>query len=82
MIEERRSRVRADQAWLSPPNPSTNQNTASEAQHKGTATWFFEGDISKEWKSKSSTSPLLWIYGKRNHFVPCLLPDIDCFYLL
>ena len=64
MIEERRKRVREDRAWLSPPDPSINHNIASNAQHQGTATWFFEGDIFTEWKSKS-TGPLLWIYGKR-----------------
>ena len=67
MIEESRSRVRADRAWLSAPDASTNHNFASRAQQKGTATWFFKGDLSKEWKSKSTTS-LLWIHGKRVSF--------------
>ena len=31
--------------------------------------WFFEGSISREWKSKSTTS-LLWIHGKRASFFP------------
>ncbi|KAF8267871.1 hypothetical protein EI94DRAFT_1254932 [Lactarius quietus] len=62
--ENRRGQVRADnRAWLSPPDPSTNQNIAYSAQHEGTATWFFQGSIFIEWKSKSSTS-LLWIHGK------------------
>jgi len=30
------------QHWLSPPDPSTNQNFVRKARHKGTATWFFE----------------------------------------
>ena len=64
IIEERRTRVRADRAWLSPPDPSTNQNIAYDAQHEGTAKWFFEGNISTEWKTKPTTS-LLWIHGKR-----------------
>ena len=64
MIQLRRKRVREDRAWLSPPDPSTNQHIAHNAQHQGTATWFFEGDIFTEWKSKSTAS-LLWIYGKR-----------------
>ncbi|KAN0138119.1 Ankyrin repeat-containing domain protein [Lactarius tabidus] len=64
MDEERRTRVRADhRKWLSPPDPSTNQNIASGTQHEGTATWFFRGSIFVEWKSKSTTS-LLWIHGK------------------
>ena len=65
MIEESRKRVREDRAWLSSSDPSTNQNTASNAQHEGTAKWFFEGNISAEWKSKPS---LLWIHGKRALF--------------
>ncbi|KAF8257082.1 hypothetical protein EI94DRAFT_81395 [Lactarius quietus] len=62
-IEENRRRVREDRKWLSPPDPSTNQNIATNLQHEGTAAWFFKGNISKEWKSKPSTS-LLWIHGK------------------
>ena len=65
MIEESRKRVRKDRAWLSSSDPSTNQNIASNAQHEGTAKWFFEGNISAEWKSKPS---LLWIHGKRALF--------------
>ena len=48
--------------WLSPPDPSTNHNTAHNARHEGTATWFFDGGIYKHWKSNPS---LLWIHGKR-----------------
>ena len=48
--------------WLSPPDPSTNHNIACGTHHKKTATWFFEGNIYKEWRSKGS---LLWIHGKR-----------------
>ncbi|KAI0269058.1 hypothetical protein BGY98DRAFT_1190402, partial [Russula aff. rugulosa BPL654] len=47
--------------WLSPPDPSTNHNIACGTHHKKTATWFFQGSIYKEWKSKGS---LLWIHGK------------------
>ncbi|KAH9166809.1 hypothetical protein EDB89DRAFT_1857067, partial [Lactarius sanguifluus] len=58
------SRARKDhRAWLSPPDPSTNQNIACTTQHEGTATWFFQGGIFMEWKSKATTS-LLWIHGK------------------
>ena len=57
--------------WLSPPDPSTNHNIACGTHHKKTATWFFEGNIYREWKSRGS---LLWIHGKRT---PCpnLLSD-------
>src|SRR6266852_5540427 len=48
--------------WLSPPDPSTNHNIACGIHHKKTATWFFEGNIYQEWKSKGS---LLWVHGKR-----------------
>ncbi len=51
--------------WLSPPDPSTNHNIACDTHHKKTATWFFEGSIYQEWKSKSS---LLWVHGKRASF--------------
>jgi hypothetical protein len=51
--------------WLSPPNPSTNHNTACGTYHKTTATWFLQGSIFREWKS---TGSLLWIHGKR---APC-----------
>ncbi|KAF8496468.1 hypothetical protein F5888DRAFT_1804158 [Russula emetica] len=47
--------------WLCPPDPSTNYNIAYSAHHEGTATWFFQGNIFKEWKSSGS---LLWIHGK------------------
>ncbi|KAF8496224.1 hypothetical protein F5888DRAFT_1946627, partial [Russula emetica] len=47
--------------WLSPPDPSTNHNIACDTHHKKAATWFFEGNIYQEWKSKGS---LLWIHGK------------------
>jgi hypothetical protein len=52
--------------WLSPPDPSTNHNIACGTHHKKTATWFFQGSIFREWKSRGS---LLWIHGKR---APCL----------
>ena len=49
--------------WLLPPDPSTNYNIASSAHHEQTATWFFNGNTYKEWKSVGSKS-LLWIHGK------------------
>ena len=51
--------------WLSPTDSSTNHNIACDIHHKKTATWFFEGNIYKEWRSKGS---LMWIHGKR---APC-----------
>jgi hypothetical protein len=49
-------------SWLSPPDSSTNHNISRNAHHEGTATWFFEGGIYKEWRS---TPSLLWVHGKR-----------------
>ena len=57
--------------WLSPPDPSTNHNIACDTHHKKPATWFFEGNIYLEWKSKGS---LLWVYGKRT-LCPIFLSD-------
>jgi len=48
--------------WLSPSDPSINHNIASKAHHDGTAQWFFQGRIFKEWKSAAS---FLWVHGKR-----------------
>jgi hypothetical protein len=55
------------QYWLSPPNPSTNQNFVRKARHKDTSAWFFESSVLAEWKAKGS---LLWIHGKRSSFNP------------
>ena len=49
------------QGWLTPPDPSTNHNTACGAQHERTAVWVFSEDIYKKWESSGS---LLWIHGK------------------
>jgi hypothetical protein len=49
-------------SWLSPPDSSTNHNISRNAHHEGTATWFFQGSIYKEWRS---TPSLLWVHGKR-----------------
>ncbi|KAF8263891.1 hypothetical protein EI94DRAFT_549036 [Lactarius quietus] len=64
-MEESRRR---DKEWLSPPDPSTNQNKhiASQARRESSATWIFEENIFMEWNlwgSKSTTS-FLWIHGK------------------
>jgi hypothetical protein len=61
--------------WLSPPDPSTSHNVACSAHHEGTATWFFNGNTYKEWKSLGSESEsLLWIHGKR---APLSIPPPD-----
>jgi hypothetical protein len=48
--------------WLSPPDPSTNHNIASQLRHDGTSQWFCQSNIFREWKF---TASLLWIHGKR-----------------
>ncbi|KAH9031256.1 hypothetical protein EDB84DRAFT_174018 [Lactarius hengduanensis] len=47
--------------WLSPPDSYTNYNIACKAHYEGTAAWFFEDPIFKDWMS---TGSLLWIHGK------------------
>ncbi|KAH9056836.1 hypothetical protein EDB87DRAFT_1165885 [Lactarius vividus] len=47
--------------WFSPPDPSVNYNIAREAYQEGTAAWFLQGGIFKEWELVGS---LLWIHGK------------------
>ena len=59
--------------WLSPPDQSTNHIIARKFRHNGTARWFFEGSIFKEWKSESTGS--LWIHGKRASLWPPSLRD-------
>lgn len=39
-----------------------NHIMACQARHKGTAEWFFQDNVFKQWKS---TGSLLWIHGKR-----------------
>jgi hypothetical protein len=60
------------QKWLSPPDPSINHNVARKAHHKGTASWFFQGSIFKQWKS----SPLLWVHGKRMFLSLSITPNL------
>jgi hypothetical protein len=58
--------------WMSPPDPSINQDFFWKARHAGTAAWFFKSKALTEWKARGS---LLCIYGKRMSFdtrrVPC-----------
>ncbi|KAK0712676.1 Pfs, NACHT and ankyrin domain protein [Lasiosphaeria miniovina] len=47
--------------WLSPPDPSTNLNTAKEKRHKGTGDWFINSNAFLEWKSGPRRH--LWLHG-------------------
>src|SRR5260370_11053516 len=51
--------------WVTPSDPSTNHNIATDIHHGGTAEWFSQSSVFAEWKS---TGSLLWIYGKRMLF--------------
>jgi len=52
-------------SWLSPPDPSTNNNTARRDRLEGTASWFTQSDRFKEW---TEIGTLFWIHGKRTRF--------------
>ena len=54
-------------SWLSPPDPSTNHNIARRDHLDGTTSWFTQSRTFEEWKD---TGSLLWIHGKRTHFLP------------
>ncbi|KAH9022789.1 hypothetical protein EDB85DRAFT_353721 [Lactarius pseudohatsudake] len=47
--------------WLSSPDPTVNYNIARRIYQEGTAVWFLEGSVFKEWDLIGS---LLWIHGK------------------
>ncbi|KAI0274206.1 hypothetical protein BGY98DRAFT_1099124 [Russula aff. rugulosa BPL654] len=58
-MQRNQSRERL-RAWLAPPNPSINHNTAHGTQHDGTANWFFQSRTFDGWRTNGS---LLWIRG-------------------
>ncbi|KAL8349506.1 hypothetical protein RB598_005066 [Gaeumannomyces tritici] len=47
--------------WLSPVDPSTNANHASDLHHPGTGAWLLESDVFKEWESGSRQH--MWLHG-------------------
>lgn len=49
--------------WLSPPDPSTNQNNAAKLREKETGLWLIDGVKFKDWKAAPNS--LLWIHGIR-----------------
>ncbi|KAH9965643.1 hypothetical protein BJV74DRAFT_290796 [Russula compacta] len=60
--EQKRDKMRQDlENWLSPPDPSINYNTASDAYQEGTTVWFTQSSTFDHWKQSNS---LLWIHGK------------------
>ncbi|KAF3935527.1 hypothetical protein ABW19_dt0201550 [Dactylella cylindrospora] len=56
-LNQKREKIRN---WLSPPDPSINYNQALQRRHKGTGSWFLEGNDYKEWKKQGS---FLWLNG-------------------
>jgi hypothetical protein len=62
-------RLRQDlKAWLHPPDPWENHNTAREAHLKGTAKWFIrDNGTFAEWKQSGR---LLWLRGNRQDLLP------------
>jgi hypothetical protein len=49
------------EAWLSPPDPSTNLNQAREQHHPGTGNWFLESEAYLAWRSEQNS--FLWLNG-------------------
>jgi len=77
--EMKRDKLRTNiQHWLSPPNPSANHNSASEARYSGTGAWLFESESLKEWNARGS---LLWIHGKpgagKSTLLSAIIDDIQ-----
>ncbi|KAH9164668.1 hypothetical protein EDB89DRAFT_400371 [Lactarius sanguifluus] len=66
------------QSSLSPPDPSTNHEIASEAHHRGTTIWFFKGRMFAAWKASGS---LLWVHGKpgsgKSILLSAIIRDIE-----
>ncbi|KAI0258297.1 hypothetical protein BC834DRAFT_944541, partial [Gloeopeniophorella convolvens] len=59
--QERMKQAKRYRKWLSPPNSSTNQVTASEARYSDTSMWLVRSEAYEAWKSSGT---LLWITGK------------------
>ncbi|KAF3934727.1 hypothetical protein ABW20_dc0106703 [Dactylellina cionopaga] len=47
--------------WLSPPDPSTNYNSAIKERHEGSGLWFLESADFTEWKVRRNS--FLWLRG-------------------
>ena len=51
--------------WLSPPDPSVNQNSAHKKQQLTTGAWFLNSSEFAKWKANSNS--FLWLHGIRKH---------------
>jgi hypothetical protein len=47
--------------WLSPPDPSTNNNKALHQRHKGTGRWFLQNSAFEKWQKQHHS--FLWLHG-------------------
>lgn len=56
--------------WLSPPDPSSNYNTARDSYQPTTGDWFLGSKEFREWRAKSNS--FLWLYGIRRHIFSVL----------
>lgn len=59
---QRAQRVRELSAWLSPPDPWTNHDSARKQHEAQTGDWLLNCDAYRLWKSGSLRH--LWLYGK------------------
>lgn len=60
LADERQQKVHQ---WLSPPDPSSNHNSACKKRQLTTGSWFLGSDQFKEWKLSSNS--FLWLHGIR-----------------
>ena len=54
-------RLHKIRTWLSPPDPSSNFNTAREQHHEGTGQWFLGSAAYRKWKMEHNS--FLWLNG-------------------
>lgn len=47
--------------WLTPPNASTNFNSAQDQRHKDSCSWFFKDKLFTSWRSRPNN--FLWLHG-------------------
>ncbi|KAF4546475.1 Ankyrin repeat protein [Lasiodiplodia theobromae] len=57
-VEHHRGKINA---WLSPPDPSTNYNKALKQRHEGSGRWFLQRPEYSDWKTERNS--FLWLHG-------------------
>lgn len=53
--------------WLSPPDPSSNHNSAHKKQQPTTGAWFLNSSQFAEWRTNSNS--FLWLHGTREYTI-------------